>query len=356
MTTRSAAWTELRIRALAEDHPLVLTDGVGPFLRRCRIRGHFIPDPDKDCINVYVNGPRYDNMDGLRASIIGLLRERGLESRVADVQATAGARTSIHHVQLAGTAAQDLIDDFLCDTSTFVLRLIDLTRGEAHARARISFEMMAIQPFVLQRHLFARMRQLRFPCTFISYRSHVDGFLMAARDPHATRAAFDERFERTAPQIKRAVEGLHRQVLGKGPVVSVPAGDWGRFLDRHVGPVLQGLLAGKLAVTRDREEEGRHLGDRLALTVSPFHQAVYHDRALRAAAPMDHEFNGMRIMASLLYLTLHRTGVRLIERYLLCYLVSRCFEEIFAVTPAEAVAEFARLLVNQDSVVTEERR
>jgi len=154
--------------------------------------------------------------------------------------------------------------------------------------------------------------------------------------------------------MKQTVERLHRQILDEGPVVSVPAGDWGRFLDRYVGPVLQGLLTGKLAVTHDREQEGHHLGDRFDLTVSPFHQAVYHDRVLRATAPTDPEFNGMRVMASLLYLTLHRMGVRLIERYLLCYLVSRCFEEIFAVTPTEAITEFARLLVSQDSAATEE--
>ena len=194
-------------------------------------------------------------------------------------------RTTIHHAQMTGTTAQELVEDFLCDASPLVLDLLEKSRGEASLRAALAFEMMAIQPLTMQQHLFVRMRKLQFPCTFISYRSHVDGFMIATKDPAATWQVFDDRYQRSSASMRTLVDALRLQVQAQGPVVSTAGAEWKRILDKYVGRVLQGLEFGGLMVASDPEEAGQHLGDRYDLSVSPFHQAVYKDRPLRDAVP-----------------------------------------------------------------------
>jgi hypothetical protein len=331
-------WTRLRISAPAPEHTAILTRAVAPLLRAYD-RAYFVPDPDDASISVYISTQADEDMQALRAGLLGAL------AAGAEVQLASAERTTIHHAQMTGTTAQELVEDFLCDASPLVLDLLEKSRGEASLRAALAFEMMAIQPLTMQQHLFVRMRKLQFPCTFISYRSHVDGFMIATKDPAATWQVFDDRYQRSSASMRTLVDALRLQVQAQGPVVSTAGAEWKRILDKYVGRVLQGLEFGGLMVASDPEEAGQHLGDRYDLSVSPFHQAVYKDRPLRDAVPTDQEFNAMRIMASLLYLTLHLMGIRLIERYLLLYAVCRCYEEIFSVSAAEAITQFSHLLV-----------
>jgi hypothetical protein len=350
MTGKAHDWTELRVHAAAESHPAILTRAVAPFLNDGSHRGHFVPDPERGTMSVFLQGAA-ENPESLRAAFTASLREAGLGSQVSGVELVPHGRTSIHEVQMSGPDAQELVDEFLIETSPFVLSLVEAIGGQATARAGVAFDLMVSQPVALKDLLFARLRTLACPLAFISYRSHVDGFFVMSKDPPATKQAFDQRYQRTAEQMKSRLGAVTRQLAGQGPLVSRPAQEWVALIARYAGRIQDGLRAGTLIV--NVEEGDGYMGDNFDLAISPFHQAIQDDPQMRALATVDPEFNTMRVMASLLYLTLHRMGLRFIERYLLCYSVTRSFEELYRLEPVQAITQFSDLLYRRPAATME---
>src|SRR5262249_31492547 len=138
MNTRPI-WINMRLGAPAEDHGFVLMKGVAPFLRRIPVRAYFVPEPESACINICIETSDRDDPQELRAGLLDSLREGGLARRKEKVQLEVGGRTSIHQAQINGDGAQDLIEDFLCDTSPFILDLIDQTKGAGRTRTARAF-------------------------------------------------------------------------------------------------------------------------------------------------------------------------------------------------------------------------
>jgi hypothetical protein len=329
-------WTELRVHAPRERQAAILTEGIGQFLQACR-RGHFVPDPERDTISTFLDGA--DDPD-LGRTLLAFLQERGLP--VARVEVVPGARPTLHEVQMKGPAAQDLVDDFLVDSSPLALALVAAS-SRTEDRLSIAFDLMVAQTLVLKGLLFEALRPLPCPLAFVSYRSHVDGFFVMSKDPPATRAAFEDRFTRVAPRLRARLGALVEQLAG-GALVSAPARAWVALLERAVARVQDGLRAGSLLV--NLEGGDGYMGDNFDLSVSPFHQVIQDDPALRAFAARDVDFNTMRIAAALLYLTLHRFGVRLVDRYLLCHFAARSFETVHEIEPAQAIRQFSRVLAH----------
>lgn len=338
MSETHGEWTRLEVLVHAPHHATLLCEGIGPFLmgheREPSRRGYFIPDPESASISVYVSEQAGAEP---RDSLWGLLRDRGLAHLVSDVHVTHGARTTIHDVQLQGPVAQGLIDRFLVETNGFVLERL----AAPESRTRSALELMLAQPVALEPRLFTGLRHRRCPIGFVSYRSHADGFFIMTKDPAATKRAFDERYERTAMQTRRALEAIIRQ-RDCGSEGSSVVARWVELANPYIEAIADGLRSGELAVNMG--DETGWLGDRYDLEISPFHAAVQADPGLRERAFADVDFNTMRVMASLLYLTLHRFGVRLIERYVLCHVVARTFEAAYEVGPVEAIELLSREL------------
>jgi hypothetical protein len=343
--TGTEGWFELRVRAPAERCPGLLTEVIGPFLTDpdrtgARPRGHFVPDWERGLVSVFLSAGQ-DRAERWAELLSSRLRAHCAPGEPPGLELVPGARTAIHEVQMTGPEAQELVDGFLIDSSPFVLSLLSAVGSDAAARAAVAFDLMVCQPLALRPLLFEAVRDEDCPLAFISYRSHVDGFFIMSKDPAATRRVFEDRFARTAGAMARRLAALVEQLTREGRPVSLAARDWAALLQRMVPRIQSGLERGTL--TLQMEEGDGYLGDHYDLGVSPFHQLIDADPLLRARAARDVDFNVMRVLASLLYLTLHRLGLRFIERYLLCYAVARTFESVFALEPAEAMARFSRV-------------
>lgn len=340
MVSNDAQWTELVVDCPASDQTKCIVETIGPFLKDWSFvpdrRGHFIPDPETGRICVYVVS-RATPADDSALGIFG----RHLRGPSMPLVARRGVRTDIHEVQIQGRAARDLVDDFLIDSTPLVLELLEKILRQPSERTERAFELMGAQPLVLASRLFPQLQQLGFPIAFISYRSHVDGFLLMTRAPERTKHTFEERYQRAAAAAERSLRSTAAQ-LTNGRVESEPLRAWIALLDDYLGRTLAGLRSGALLTSMGAETGS--IGDNFDLAVSAFHQAVHADPQFRARVALDPEFNAMRVVASLLYLTLHRIGVRLIDRYMLCYTVARTFERVYDVSSTAALRAFAAAL------------
>lgn len=233
-----------------------------------------------------------------------------------------------------GPALASLTRGFLADVSAPLLDVM--------ATARNRTELLGAAVDVMIAHLAAvnvgavnvgaakRPVTNGAPLSFLSYRSHADGFFVMARDPGAARRAFDERYAAIAPAMR-----ARTTTILEGPAdVPAPA-SWYRSVTGFLPAATAAFRSGEL--TGDDGAEG-YLGSEMDLSGSDFHRTIDENqdfvRFLRSDPPM----LAVRLATSLLYLSLHDIGLRLVDRYFLCHAISRAVESIFDVDAVELLA------------------
>jgi hypothetical protein len=181
----------------------------------------------------------------------------------------------------------------------------------------------------------------RAPLSFLSFRSHADGFFAMTRDADAARQTMDSRLAAVQPGLTDRVAAVLAQVRGEGVEVSPAAARWHRAV-RETRPKLVDLFrTGDLAVTPDpRPGSGPTIGD---LERSAFHRKLRAAPELRRFLHDDPAFLAIRLLTSLLYLSLHHAGLPLLDRYFLCHATSRACEIQYG---TDGVALLARLAKN----------
>jgi Lantibiotic biosynthesis dehydratase C-term len=165
------------------------------------------------------------------------------------------------------------------------------------------------------------------PLSFLSFRSHAEAFIAGTRDPEATRRVMDARYETVRGSVDARVRAVLAQAEGRGPVVSEPAGQWHDAV-RAAKPGMANEFHVEGITTDGGEGPADGTG---ALAKSRFHTAVGASAELSEFLGADPEFLAVRLLTSLLYLSLHNLGMSLMERYLLCHLVSRACESLAGV-------------------------
>lgn len=172
------------------------------------------------------------------------------------------------------------------------------------------------------------------PISFLSLHSHAEAFIASSTDPDRARAALARQYAANEQTIQARV----RQVLTEircDPATREPHRVWHRVM-RDSRPVVAGLFRrGELALAPDEHDPAGP--DRLA--TSAFHQVVGGSPRLQRFLQEDPEFLAVRLLTSLLYLSLHTAGGTLAERYFLCYAVSRACASIFDADPMRILAE-----------------
>ena len=117
-------WTRLRISAPAPEHTAILTRAVAPLLRAYD-RAYFVPDPDDASISVYISTQADEDMQALRAGLLGAVVQLvtaaiktgnlpfalGVARRAWRIADAAGDTASARDARLSIRALQILIAD-----------------------------------------------------------------------------------------------------------------------------------------------------------------------------------------------------------------------------------------------------
>jgi hypothetical protein len=173
------------------------------------------------------------------------------------------------------------------------------------------------------------------PLSFLSFRSHAEAFIATSRDPAAARRSLDERFETVRGPVEQRLVEILDQVGGRGAVVSQAAARWYAEVVAARPGILAEARRGALTVHDDDPR------DPAAFASSTFHTVAGGSAALQNFLHADPAFLAVRLLTSLLYLSLHHLGLSLGERYFLCHAVGRACESVFGVDPVAVLTGLA---------------
>lgn len=162
------------------------------------------------------------------------------------------------------------------------------------------------------------------PLSFLSLRSHAEAFAVTSRDPAAARAALDSRYQ----AVRDTVDPRVAAILRRGDMP--PAARHWHDLARAAKPGLADHFR-EGRIRAHTEYAGDHLRERDDFAASRFHQVAGASADLQHYLGGDPGFLATRLLTSLLYLTLHNIGLSLVERYVLCHVVSRACESVYDV-------------------------
>jgi hypothetical protein len=170
------------------------------------------------------------------------------------------------------------------------------------------------------------------PLSFLSFMSHAEAFLATCRDPAQARDSMQRRHE----QIHDVVEQRVAAIFAEPECAQPPADTWLRAV-RTAKPVITTAFAeGGLHPVAQRDG----VADKLA--TSSFHRILADSDGFQRFLSSDPGFLAVRLLTSLLYLSVHNLGLSMLERYFLCYSISRACETAFAADGHRTLAELVR--------------
>jgi len=216
---------------------------------------------------------------------------------------------------------KEAVREFLSVSSELALRWLGLIRAGAQQRQYIALQLMIALAWL------ADPKRLR---SHLSFSSHAEGFLRAGDSNGQLKRAFLDRYEgrqgETMRQVlKTSVEALQSE---NGPIPHMK--DFVALLRHTLSDLYQGLREDRYQATPATEFVGGAFNDPAAFN--------------RMVEIMDHSpaWRAWQITISLLYQTLNQLGIKPIERFLACYLLSRSAEDVYGEPVGRIMEELER--------------
>jgi hypothetical protein len=180
--------------------------------------------------------------------------------------------------------------------------------------------------------------------SFMSYRSHAEGFMSASTDPEATRAAFDAYYRTHREVLTDRVRAVIATLEGRPEGPPVPfVRDWAALLttyaDRATPLIEAGLVYQKTPVPQptDPPRPG-------------YLQMLFANRAYRERVLDTPHFRRYRLGINWTYLQLNRLGVTPFQRMRTCYIVASAVEDVCGVSVNDMVRTFAERHADQPAM------
>jgi Lantibiotic biosynthesis dehydratase C-term len=346
-------WAALRLIAPCQLHDDLIVNVVGPFLtaasHQAPTRGHVLRDGRAGTAELRL---RVQSEMPVRA-LLRLFREtlnRVSLTPVCVAEPTDDPGFPPLDEIYQGAAVPRVFEDFACDTSDFLVECLSLVACGT-LRLMVAFDLMVGHLIAVNRRLYPAAREIPYPTSFLSLRSHADGFFIMSRNPARAKQTLECQYLRQADRMQARLLALLRQLTQQGPAISDVAARWAVCIEKWTEGALRATASGEVGTG---QVPRTYLGDTYDISVSEFHQAIQRRPALQDMMSSDVQVQAMRVTFSCLYFFLHQLGIPLIERYLLCHAVSRTIEDTFDVQPADALELVADLGVQRGAVTRNE--
>ncbi|GGM72340.1 hypothetical protein GCM10010106_18350 [Thermopolyspora flexuosa] len=236
---------------------------------------------------------------------------------------------SRRHV-LGSDAAVELLTSFYSDSTPLLFAMLDHVRAGRDTKPDLAMSLM-----LTVAHTSRPITQ-----SFVSFRSHSEGYLTWAADPPAARAAFDRHYE----ERREAYTARVRDVIGTLDDPARPAApfvrEWAALLAeyRHRAGAL--IERGELVQPMPRPEPSPpRLGDIPVPSREPgeLHRLIFNSPAYRRDVFEHPDFLRYRVLLNYTYLHLTRLGLTPLERFRLCHVIANAVEEVYGVSAIDLI-------------------
>ncbi|WP_406314591.1 hypothetical protein OHA77_39865 [Streptosporangium sp. NBC_01639] len=226
---------------------------------------------------------------------------------------------------LTDPEAVDLLTGFYTDATPLLFAMLEHTRA-GHDRA----ESLALG-LMLTTSATAMPPVSR---SYVSYRSHAEGFIHQCADPAAVRAHFDSHYaahrESTIDRARHVITTLEGHAETPAPFVR----EWAELIadyQRRATPLIaEGKLVRPPAFNPDLANRTSNEMYRLMFGNRAYHRAVFEDPA----------FNRYRVLINYTYLHISRLGLTPPQRFRLCHVAANAVEEIYGRNAIESIRRF----------------
>jgi hypothetical protein len=234
---------------------------------------------------------------------------------------------------VTGPKTGDVFERFSRRTAPLLFGwLEDFAAGRARLPS-VAFDLLAMQ--ILTRSAAAEAgKRPPYPRSFLTYRSHADGFFIMARRPEEARAAVEARYARVALASQARLRALQDAVNAEALPPELAA--WRAAMSSLLREVREAIDEGAIYFSAGTG----YLGDQNDLSESQFHQKIQSSFGFQSFMRFNHAFLATRLTMGLLYLSLRRLGLPILDRYFLCHAVARSVEEIYELDPVAELHEF----------------
>jgi hypothetical protein len=238
---------------------------------------------------------------------------------------------------VAGPEAGPVFERFSQRTAPLLFAwLEEFAAGRARLPS-VAFDLLAVQ--ILSRSDRygtgeGKARRQAFPRAFLTYRSHADGFFIMARRPDEARAAVEARYARVAASSQGRLRALQESIDADALPPEIAA--WKAAMSTLLTDVRTAIDQGAIYFSAGTG----YLGDQNDLSESQFHQKINSSMGFQSFMRFNHAFLTTRLSMGLLYLSLRRLGLPILDRYFLCHAVARSVEEIYELDPVAELNEF----------------
>ncbi|NUT94342.1 MAG: hypothetical protein HOY78_20200 [Saccharothrix sp.] len=211
----------------------------------------------------------------------------------------------------------ELMAAFAADSTSLLFDLL------SHARAGDRKDLLALEL------VLATSDTVRPPITtsFVSYRSHAEGYLHACDNPDAVRTAFEDHYrthrESFVDRARTVLSGARTPFARRWAALCTD------YADRVRPLVDQGLVFSP--VPEDPPAMPRR---------APMHALMFGNKAFRRNVFADPGFLRYRFLLNCTYLQINRLGLNPYERMRTCHAAANAVEEIHGVSAIDIVRAF----------------
>jgi len=219
---------------------------------------------------------------------------------------------------------KEFVRDFLSGSSRLVIDWLQVVRDKESARQHIALHALIGLVWL------ADPERLR---AHISFHSHVEGLFRGSEAGSRLRPVFERRYQREREEMNLFLRGALERLRQSGSSFPGMAG----YLDLVRGSLRS--LRGALEDRRYRILTVRELLTLLAVEDStPLQNISTEQEELFARLDRSSLFRAWQITVNLVYLMMNQLGVRPLERFLACYMVTRAAEDMFGERAADLTA------------------
>lgn len=219
----------------------------------------------------------------------------------------------------------DLLTDYLAESTELLFDMLEHVRSGADTKELLSLSLMLATSHILA----PPIKQ-----SFISYRSHAEGFLFHSAEPAATRATFDGHYRTHRQILVNRVQAVIATLDGRSgdqPVPFVRA--WATLIKTHADrakPLIQaGLVYPKTPAPQPADPSR-----------AAFHQMMFGNRAYRERVFDDPHFHRYRFGLNCTYLHINRLGLAPVQRMRTCHIAANAVEDAYGISAMDMIRTF----------------
>lgn len=216
----------------------------------------------------------------------------------------------------------DLLTGYLAQSTELLFDMLEHVRSGADTKELLSLSLM-----------LATSHALAPPIThsFISYRSHAEGFLFKSADPAATRTAFDAHYGIHRESLTDRVQAVIDTLEDRNEAAPVPfVRAWAALITTHADRA-KPLIKEGLVFSKTRAPEPTH-PPRAA-----FHQMMFGNRAYRERVFDDPGFHRYRVGLNCTYQQINRLGLAPAQRMRTCHIAANAVEDVYGVSAVDMI-------------------